>query len=94
MTQCRPLPYLLHVAPSKEDGGTLERGTTTYSAPAWDDAVTLGQRNASPPSPLALCNHPRRCAAIPGTAGPSCTLWELPVFHQPSPRIGVRTVIK
>jgi hypothetical protein len=28
--------------PSKEDGGTLERRTVTCSAPAWDDAVTLG----------------------------------------------------
>jgi hypothetical protein len=33
MTLCRQLPYLLHVAPSKEDDDTLERGTTTYSAP-------------------------------------------------------------
>jgi hypothetical protein len=40
MTLCRPLPYLLHVAPSKGDGGTLERGTVTYSALARDDAVT------------------------------------------------------
>jgi hypothetical protein len=26
--------------PSKEDGGTLERGTVTYSAPTGDKAVT------------------------------------------------------
>jgi hypothetical protein len=75
MTQCLPLPYLLHVTPSKEDGGTLERGTTAYSTPAWDDAVTLGRRNASRPSPPALCSHPHRCVAIPGTAGPSPALW-------------------
>jgi hypothetical protein len=39
MTLCRPLSYL-HATPSKEDGGTLKRGTTTYSTPTGDDAVT------------------------------------------------------
>jgi hypothetical protein len=39
MTLYHPLPYLLHAAPSKEDGDTLERGTTTYSTPAEDDTV-------------------------------------------------------
>jgi hypothetical protein len=43
MTLWHLLPYLLHVAPSKEDGGTLEKGTTTYPAPAWDAAVMSGQ---------------------------------------------------
>jgi hypothetical protein len=27
--------------PSKEDGGTLEKGTDAYPALAWDNAVTL-----------------------------------------------------
>jgi hypothetical protein len=62
--------------PSKEDGGTLERRTAAYSAPAWDGAVTSGQQGASPPSCLALCGHPRHCAAIPGTAASSPTLWK------------------
>jgi hypothetical protein len=42
MTLCRPLPYLLHIAPlSKEDSGTLEGGIATYPTPARDGAVTL-----------------------------------------------------
>jgi hypothetical protein len=64
MTLCRPLAYLFHAAPSKEDCGTLEKGMTTYPALAWDDAVTSGQRGASfvtfgpvRPSP-SLCRHP------------------------------------
>jgi hypothetical protein len=40
VTLCHPLPHLLHAALSKEDDDTLERGTTTYSAPTGDDAVT------------------------------------------------------
>jgi hypothetical protein len=44
--------------PSKEDGGTLKKRTTAYSAPAWNDTVTSGQQGASPPS----------SPAIPGTA--------------------------
>jgi hypothetical protein len=40
MTLFRPLPYLLHAAPSKEDDDTLKRGTTTYFAPVGDDAMT------------------------------------------------------
>jgi hypothetical protein len=66
----------MHVAPSKEDDGTLERSTATYPAPAWDGVVTSRQRSTSPPSPPALCSHPCRCAAIPGTAVASLTLWE------------------
>jgi hypothetical protein len=38
--------------------------------------VTSDQWSASPPSPPALCGHPRRCATIPGTAAPSSTLWK------------------
>jgi hypothetical protein len=76
MTLCHPLPYLLHVAPSKEDGRTLERGTTTCPAPARDGAVTSGQQSAAPLSPPALCGHPRHCAAIPGAAASSLALWE------------------
>jgi hypothetical protein len=62
--------------PSKEDGGTLERGTDAYPAPAPDNVVTSDQWSASLPSPPALCGHPRRCATIPGTAAPSSALWE------------------
>jgi hypothetical protein len=76
VTLCHPLPYGRHIAPSKEDGGTLEKGTDIYPAPTQDCAVTSDQRSASPPSPLALCSHPRRCATIPGTAAPSLMLWE------------------
>jgi hypothetical protein len=62
--------------PSKEDGGTLGRRTTAYSAPAWNDAMTPGQQGASPPSLPALCGHPRHCAVIPVTAASSPTLWD------------------
>jgi hypothetical protein len=66
MTLCRPLPYLLHITPSKEDGGTLERGTTTYSAPAWtapcrdgNGHITRGQRVYRPaPARQTLCPRP------------------------------------
>jgi hypothetical protein len=53
--------------PSKEDGGTLKRRTTAYSAPAWDGAVTSGQQGAFPPSLPALCGHPGHFSVIPGT---------------------------
>jgi hypothetical protein len=76
MTPCRPLLYLLHVASLKEDANALEKGTTTYSAPAGDDAVTRGQQGASPRSPPTMCGHPHHCAAIPGTAASSPALWE------------------
>jgi hypothetical protein len=52
-------------APSKKDGGTLEGMTHNYSAPARDGAVTSGQWERSPPSPSALCDHPRHRDAIP-----------------------------
>jgi hypothetical protein len=62
--------------PLKEDGGTLERGTDVNPAPARDGAVTSDQWSASPPSPPALCGHPRRRDTIPGTIAPSPVLWE------------------
>jgi hypothetical protein len=62
--------------PSREDGGTLERGTGFNPALTRDGVVTSDQWSASPPSPSALCGHPRRCATIPGTAAPSPALWE------------------
>jgi hypothetical protein len=61
--------------PSKVDNDALEGRTTTNPAPIQDDAVTQGKRSTSPPSPSALCGHPRRCAAILGTTEPSPTLW-------------------
>jgi hypothetical protein len=57
-------------------GETLKNVTTTYPAPAWDDAVTLGQRGESRPSSPAKCEHPRHCAVIPSTATSSPALWE------------------
>jgi hypothetical protein len=41
MTRCCPLSYGPRAAPSKEDGGTLERGTDACLAPVQDDVVTL-----------------------------------------------------
>jgi hypothetical protein len=72
-----PLPYGQRTAPSKKDGGTLEGMTRDYSAPAQDGAVTSGQRERSPPSPSALCDRPRRRNAIPATASPYPTLWNM-----------------
>jgi hypothetical protein len=71
VTLCHPPPYGRRAAPSKEDGGTLEKGTNTCPTPMWDNAVTSDQWSASPPSPLALFGHPRRCATIPGPVRPS-----------------------
>jgi hypothetical protein len=76
VTLCHPLPYGRRAAPSKEDGRTLEKGTDTYPAPTQDNVVTSDQWSASPPSPPAMCGHPRHCATISGTAAPSPMLWE------------------
>jgi hypothetical protein len=62
--------------PSKEDGGTLEKGTIICPAPAQDGAVMSDQWSMSPPSLLALCGHPHHYAAIPGTAASSPALWK------------------
>jgi hypothetical protein len=43
MTLCYPLSYGPHTAPSKEDGGTLEKGTDARLTLAQDDAVTSDQ---------------------------------------------------
>jgi hypothetical protein len=76
VTLYHPLLYGWRAAPSKEDGGTLERGTNVYPAPTRDDTVTSDQWSASPSSPSALCSHPCYCATIPGAAVPSLTLLE------------------
>jgi hypothetical protein len=61
---------------SKEDGGTLERGTTICPSLAQDGAMTSDQRSMSPPSLPALCGHPHHCAAIPSAAASSPALWK------------------
>jgi hypothetical protein len=71
-----PTPVRRCNTPSKKDGGTLEGKTHDYFAPARDDAVTSGQWGRSPPSPSALCDHPRHRDAIPATASPYPTLWK------------------
>jgi hypothetical protein len=43
MTLCYPLSYGSLTAPSKEDDGTLKRGTDTCLVPAQDDVVTSDQ---------------------------------------------------
>jgi hypothetical protein len=43
VTLCCPLPYGLHVAPSKKDGRTLEKGTAARLMPARADAVMSDQ---------------------------------------------------
>jgi hypothetical protein len=71
-----PLSYGRRTAPLKKNGGTLKRATHDYSALTRDDAVTSGQWEQSPPSPSALCDHPRHRDAIPATASPYSTLWK------------------
>jgi hypothetical protein len=61
--------------PSKGDSDALEGRTITNPTLIQDDVATQGKQSTSPPSPPALCGHPRRCAVIPGTAEPSPTLW-------------------
>jgi hypothetical protein len=73
---CHPLPYGRRTAPSKKDNRALEGETYDYSTPAQDCTVMSGQRERSPPSPSALCDHPRHRDAIPATASPSPTLWK------------------
>jgi hypothetical protein len=43
MTLCLPLSYGRHATPSKEDGGTLERGTDACSTLVQDYVVTSDQ---------------------------------------------------
>jgi hypothetical protein len=43
MTLCYPLSYGPSAAPSKEDGGTLEKGIGACLAPTQDDAVMSDQ---------------------------------------------------
>jgi hypothetical protein len=43
VTLCYPLSYGPRAAPSKEDGGTLEKGTDACLALTQDDAVTSDQ---------------------------------------------------
>jgi hypothetical protein len=71
-----PLPYGRRTTPSKKDGGTLEGATHDYFAPARDGVVTSRLWERSPPSPSALCDHPRHRDAIPATASPYLTLWK------------------
>jgi hypothetical protein len=107
VTLYRPLQYGRRAAPSKEDGGALEGKTGDYSTPAQDYVVTSGQRDRSPPSPSALCDHPRRPNTIPGTASPSPTLWGTgrqdaatpavvrpAASRQPHPRANIQTMTK
>jgi hypothetical protein len=75
VTLYRLLSYDRRAAPSKEDSRALERETADCSTPAQDYAVTSGQCGWSPPSPTALCGHPRHRNTIPGTASPYPTLW-------------------
>jgi hypothetical protein len=76
VTLCHLLPYGRRATPSKEGDGTLEKGIDTCPTPTRDNAVTSDQWSVSPPSPLAQCSHPHRCATIPGPVRPSPAPWE------------------
>jgi hypothetical protein len=73
---CHPLPYGRRAAPSKKDDRALKGKTYDCSTPAQNCAVTSGQWERSPPSPSALCDHPRHRDAIPAAAPPSPALWK------------------
>jgi hypothetical protein len=107
MTLCRPSRTASTPRPSKEDGGTLERGTAVYPAPAQDDTVTSDQRSASPPSlrpcaatpatvpsSRALQHHPRhrRSPGRRDTATPAAV--HPPALCQPNPRADVPAMTK
>jgi hypothetical protein len=62
--------------PRKRTTGPSKGRRTTTPRPCKDNTVTSGQQDRSPPSPSALCDHPRRPHAIPATASPSPTLWK------------------
>jgi hypothetical protein len=64
-------------APLEKGQRCPEGRTATNPAPVLDNAVMQGERSTSPQSPPTLCGHSRHCAAIPGTAKPSPTLWGL-----------------
>jgi hypothetical protein len=76
VTLCRPLSYGRRVAPSKEDGGTLEGGDVRlfHACPGLCrdvrpagcvTSVTIGPLRPSPPSQ----HHPEHCSAIPNAVG-------------------------
>jgi hypothetical protein len=102
MTLSRPLPYLLHVAPSKKDDDTLERGTPPTLHPP---GTTLWRKAGG----ARLPSHLRSCVAIPAAVLPSQALQRHPsivgdiatptavrppIFRQLSPQTGVRTTTK
>jgi hypothetical protein len=62
--------------PRKRTADPSKGRRTTTSRPRKDNAVTSVRRDRSPPSPAALCDHPRHRDAIPATASPSLTLWK------------------
>jgi hypothetical protein len=60
VTLCYPLSYGSCAAPSKEDGGTLEKGTGAYLAPAKDVVVTSDQWGGDgTSSPVPVSPQPR-----------------------------------
>jgi hypothetical protein len=76
VTLYRLLSYDRHAAPSKRTAEPSKGRRTTTPRPHKDNAVTSGRRGRSPPSPLALRDHPRRpqhhpdhCITIPDAAG-------------------------
>jgi hypothetical protein len=81
-TLCYPLSYSPHVAPSKEDGGALEKGTDAYVAPAQDGAAIPA---TTPPS-RALQHHPQRCGSTGRQGATTPAVVQPPTFRQPDHR--------
>jgi hypothetical protein len=107
VTLCRPLSYGRRAEPSKQDGGTLERGTDACSTLAQDHAVTSDQWDASPllPSVLrshpaimmpsqALQRHPRRCWVTGRQDAATPAAVRPTASRQLHPRVSIRTMTK
>jgi hypothetical protein len=64
--------------PSKEDCGTVKKGTAACPVLAHDGTVTSDQGSAFRLSPPALCIHAHHCGTIPGATAPSQALQRHP----------------
>jgi hypothetical protein len=67
-----PTPVRLAPTPSKKTAEPSKAKRTTTPRPCKDNVVASGRRDRSPPSPSAMCDHPRRpqrhpdhCITIP-----------------------------
>jgi hypothetical protein len=104
VTLCHPPPYGRRDTSSKEDGGTLEKGTGTCPTPTRDDADSrlaecVSSITSDPvwPSPRVvqpsrtLCGHPRHRGNPERQDVATPVAVHPTAFRQPHPRVSVRT---